>query len=116
MALIPPNGDMAAFNVKDWQVCGIVFTGGLQQASESGAVGSQGSCASFLPDDCIQQIQVDGVSARNKTAGDVIASSGAGRCEDLELPNVCSDYFQGTGGGIAFGMSSLDYPRQRVVL
>lgn len=103
MSLIPPNGDMADFDQKNWMVCGIVFTGGLKQGS--GSVGDQGSCGGLLPDDCIQQIQVNGVSARNKTAGDTISADGAGRCEDLELPSVCGDYFQGAGGGSAFGMS-----------
>lgn len=110
MSLIPPNGGMAGFDEKNWMVCGIVFTGGLKQEGVSGAVGSQGSCSSLLPDDCIQQIQVNGVSARNQTAGDTIASGGSGRCQDLELPNVCSDYFLNAGGGSAFGMSFVAPP------
>ncbi|KAM7215955.1 hypothetical protein V8F06_008713 [Rhypophila decipiens] len=103
MSLIPPDGGFAEFNENDWMVCGIVFTGGVNN-QDDGEVADNGSCGNYLGDACIQAIQVAGVTARNQSAGTIVPGQGAGRCQDLELPTACVNDggFSSHGGGSAF--------------
>ncbi|KAL2022140.1 hypothetical protein VTK56DRAFT_5969 [Thermocarpiscus australiensis] len=85
---ISPPADIASCNKNDWRVCAIVFTDGLDgTASGTGTLDS--SCSAHLPDDCIDQLQVNSVAGK---------AGRNGTCEDLDIPEACKGYFAGNGG------------------
>ncbi|KAK3689204.1 hypothetical protein B0T22DRAFT_427408 [Podospora appendiculata] len=95
LSLVPPDGDRAqtSYNTSSWRVCAIVFTGGLDDAATDAAADLDGGCGALLPDDCIQQLQVNSVAAN---------TSRNGECEDLQVPDICGGYFGDGAVGSAY--------------
>ncbi|KAK3317435.1 hypothetical protein B0T19DRAFT_291854 [Cercophora scortea] len=96
LSLVRP--ERVGYNTSSWRVCAIVFTGGLEDAAtDVGKV--DGGCTALLPDDCIQQLQV------NSVAGN---TSRNGECEDLQVPDICGGYFGDGAVGSAYEIAADD--------